>query len=93
MATGSTWTDSGCVGEVGRVQVVLVGVANMNMAGLRCLVAAQSCGSSMEAWWTKTGLWAGLAVPDVVGVVNVVPSGSDVMPEGGGSAGMVVLAG
>ena len=39
------------------------------------------------------GPWAGLAVPDVVGVVNMVPSGSDVTPEGGGSAGMVVLAG
>ena len=30
---------------------------------------------------------------DVVGVVNVVPSGSDVTPESGGSAGTVVLAG
>ena len=30
---------------------------------------------------------------DVVGVVNVVPSGSDVTPESGGSVGTVVLVG
>ena len=39
------------------------------------------------------GPYVGLVVPDVVGVVYVVPSGSNVMPEGGGLAGMVVLAG
>ena len=73
--------------------VVLVGVADMNVAGLRCLVVARSHGRSMGAWWTKMGLWVGLAVPDVAGMVNMVPSGSNVMPEGGGSVGMVVLAG
>ena len=39
------------------------------------------------------GLWAGLVVPDVVGVVNIVPSGFNLMQEGGGSVGMVVLVG
>ena len=76
-----------------QVQVVLVGVVNANMAVSRCLAVARSRGRSMGAWWAKTGPWAGLVVPDVVGVVSVVLSGSDVMPEGGGSAGTVVLAG
>ena len=49
------------------MQVVLVGVVNMNVAESRCPAAAWSCGRSMGAWWTKMGL----AVPDVVGVVNV----------------------
>ena len=35
----------------------------------------------------------GLVVSDVVGVLNVVPSGFDLMWEGGGSVGMVVLVG
>ena len=91
MATGSTWT-----GGVGGMQggmrwewvlVVLVGVANTTMAGSRCSAVAQSRGRSMGAWWAKMGLWAGLVVPDVVGVVNVVPSGFDLTCEGGGSAG------
>ena len=71
------------------VQVVLVGVANMNVAGLKYSVVARSRGRSMRVWWTKMGLWAGLAVPDVVGVVNVVPSGFNLTWEGGGSAGTV----
>ena len=77
----------------GRVLVVLVGVVNMNVAGSRCPVVAWSCGMLMGVWWTKMGPWVELAVPDMVGVVNVVPSGSNVMPEGGGLVGMVVLAG
>ena len=71
----------------------LVGVANTDVAGLKCPVVARSCGESTRAWWSKMGLWVGLAVPDMVGVVNVVLFGSDVTPEGGGSAGTVVLAG
>ena len=77
----------------GRVLVVLVGVVNMNVAGSRCPVVARSCGMLMGVWWTKMGPWVELAVPDMVGVVNVVPFGSDVTPEGGGSAGTVVLVG
>ena len=72
---------------------MLVGNANPDVAGSKRLVAARSCGKSTSAWWSKTRPWVGLAVPDVVGVVYVVPSGSDVMPEGGGSAGTMVLAG
>ena len=37
------------------VQVVLVGVANMNVAVLRCPVAAGSRGESTKAGWTKVG--------------------------------------
>ena len=77
----------------GRVLVVLVGVVNMNVAGSRCPVVARSCGMLMGVWWTKMGPWVELAVPDMVGVVNVVPSGSNVMPEGGGLVGTVVSAG
>ena len=39
----------------------------------------------------KTGPQAGLVVPDIVGMVNVVPSRSDLMQEGGSSVGMVIL--
>ena len=39
------------------------------------------------------GPMAGLAVPDVVGVVYMAPSGSISRREGGGLAGMVVSAG
>ena len=93
MATGSMWT-GGVGGMQGgmrrvRVQVVLVGVANINVAGSRCLAAAWSHGRSMGAWWAKTGPWVGLAVPDVVGVVSVVPSGFDLTWEGGGLVGAV----
>ena len=35
----------------------------------------------------------GLMVPDVVGMVNVMPSRSNLMQEGGGSVGTVVLVG
>ena len=35
----------------------------------------------------KMGPWAGQLVPDVVGVFNIMPSGFDLMQEGGGSAG------
>ena len=38
-----------------RVQVVLVGVANANMAGLRCPVAVGSRGELMRVWWMKVG--------------------------------------
>ena len=41
----------------------------------------------------KMGLQAGLMVPDVVGIVNVMPSRSDLTQEGGGSVGMVILVG
>ena len=54
---------------------MLVGIANPDVAGSKCLVAARSCGKSTSAWWLKTRPWVGLAVPDVVGVVYVVPSG------------------
>ena len=43
----------------------------------------------MGAWLTKMGPWVGLVVPDMVGVVNIVPSGFNLMQEGGGSAGTV----
>ena len=65
---------------------MLVGVVNMDVVGSKYSVVAWSCGRLM-------GAWVGLAVSDVVGVVNVVPFGSNVTPEGGGSAGTVVLAG
>ena len=84
-ATGSTWT-----GGVGGVQGVLVGVANVNVTGsirLGTTVAAGSRGESTKAGWTKMGPWAGLVVPDVVGVFDIMPSGFDLMREGGGSAG------
>ena len=67
--------------------MVLVGVANTNVAGSRCLAVAWSHGRLMGAWWAKMGPWVGLVVPDVVGVVNVVPSGFNLTWEGGGSAG------
>ena len=91
MATGSMWT-GGVGGMQGgmrweRVLVVLVGVANTNMAGSRCPAAARSRGRSMGAWWTKMGPWVGLVVPDVVWVVNVVPSGFDLTWAGGGLTG------
>ena len=38
-----------------RVQVVLVGVANANVAGSGCPVAAGSRGESTKAGWTKVG--------------------------------------
>ena len=91
MAMGSTWTGGigGMQGGMRREQVlvVLVGVANTTVAGSRCSAVARSRGRSMGAWWAKMGLWAGLAVPDVVGVVNVVPSGFDLTCEGGGLVG------
>ena len=65
---------------------MLVGVVNMDVVGSKYSVVAWSCGRLM-------GVWVGLAVSDMVGVVNVVPFGSNVTPEGGGSAGTVVLAG
>ena len=71
----------------------MLGGANVNVVGSRCLVAVGSHGESMGAWWMKTRSMAGLAVPGVVGVVYVVPSGSVVTPEGGDSAGTVALAG
>ena len=58
-AMGSTWT-CGIGGMQGgmrreRVLVVLVGVANMNVAGSQCPVAAGSRGESTRAWWMKVG--------------------------------------
>ena len=92
MAMGSTWTGGIGLMQGGmrweRVLVVLVGVVNMNVVGSKCSVAARSHDRSMGAWWTKTGPWAGLAVPDMVWVVNVVPSGFDLTWAGGGSTGM-----
>ena len=55
------------------------GVVNVNMTGSICLgtmVVAGSHGESTKMRWTKTGSWAGLLVPDMVGV-KVVPSGSN----------------
>ena len=68
-ATGSTWT--GAVGGMqggmrrervewvylngARVQVVLVGVVNINVAGSRCSVVVGSRGESMRAWRMKVG--------------------------------------
>ena len=59
MVTGSTWT-GGVGGMQGgmrreRVQVVLVDVANVNVAGSRCPVVVRSRGESTRAWWTKVG--------------------------------------
>ena len=90
-AMGSTWM-GGVGGMQGgmrweRVLVVLVGVVNTTVAGSRCSAVAWSRGRSMGVWWAKMGPWAGLAVPDVVGVVNVVPSRFDLTCEGGGLAG------
>ena len=65
--------------DIGRQQGVLMGVVNMNMTGSICLgtmVAVGSHGESTKMRWTKTGSWAGLLVPDMVGV-KVVPSGSN----------------
>ena len=72
---------------------MLVGVANPDVAGSICPVVVGSHGKSMGVGWTKTGLTVGPVVLDVVGVVNMVLSGSVSMREGGGSVGMVVLTG
>ena len=74
----------------------LVDGVNANVVGSvhpGTMVVAVSHGKSTEVGWMKTGLMVGPVVLDVVGVVNMVSSGSDVTPEGGGSVGTVVLAG
>ena len=65
------------------------GLVRAGLIRLGTTVAAGSCGESTKVGWTKMGPWAGLVVPDVVGVFDIVPSGFDLMREGGGSAGTV----
>ena len=48
-----------------------------------------SSGESMRVGWTNTGLMVGPVVLDVVGVVNMVSSGSVSMREGGNLVGTV----
>ena len=74
----------------------LVAGVNANMVGSVCpgtMVAAVSHGKLTEVGWTKTGLMAGPMVLDVVGVVNMVLSGSVLTREGGSLVGTVVLMG
>ena len=76
-----------------QVQVLLMGMVNTNVMGSICLgkmMAAWSHGRSTKASWTRMGLWVGQLVPDLVGVVDIMPSRFNLMREGGG---LVVEAG
>ena len=75
MSMNVTWFGSSAMLKASE----LVGGVNANMVGSVCpgmMVAAVSHGKLTEVGWTKTGLMAGPMVLDVVGVVNMVLSGS-----------------
>ena len=51
---------------------VLMNTAHMIFRHPSVIVVVMSCDGSMGAGWMKMELWAGLVVPDMVGVANMV---------------------